>query len=312
MVRPKAAPLPCNLKPVTVRIPEAHKERLKDQAARQGVTLAELMRGQFYQADDPAETICDAVPRLTLHAPYIEKRKLSAAEQKKVADAMRQKARAEADKKRAEAAAARAERDRLGAQKAVERAHDKASQARSRPAQAHADKEAQAAQKAAQKATEQRDKAVQEASIAKAQVREAVQDANAVLVPAGHDPLPVPSDCKACGKPPAPSQGATPSKASQTESPPSVKKAKLIPTHGPGGSVIWVAEPVAQPTAQQGEGYDYGDGDDKAVGEAIFALPGMPASQAVHDQADEDSRIAAAIQGGIQKSLDDFRRSLGL
>jgi hypothetical protein len=278
MPRPKAPPLSCDLKTVSTRIPDAHREALRARAESQGVSMSELLRGQLYEAGDPAETICDAKPRKGLHAPYIEKRKLNAIEAKAVAKAEAEKKKAEADKKRAEDKAKRAERDRKAAENAVDRAEDKAATAKTSSARSQAQRDAQAAKKAADKAQAERDKALQDASVAKAKVREAVAEANEVLVPAGHDPIPVPSDCKTCSKPPEPAV--------------TWKKAALIPTRDGG----YKAVPVP---AQE---------DPDAVGRAMFAAPSAPAS----DQDDEDKRIAAALQRGIMDSLGNLRSQLGL
>ena len=271
MARPKAPPLPCELKTVSTRIPDAHREALRARAESQGVSMSELLRGQLYEAGDPAETICDAKPR-KLNAPYVEKRKLNAIEAKAVAKAEAEKKKAEADKKRAEDKAKRAERDRKAAENAVDRAEDRVATAKTSSARSQAQKDAQAAKKAADKAEAERDKALQDAAVAKAKVRESVAEANEVLVPAGHDPIPVPSDCKTCSKPPEPA-----------------KKGLIIPTREG-----YKAVPVQE--------------DPDAVGRAMFAAPSAPAS----DQDSEDARIAAALQKGIMDSLGNLRAQLGL
>ncbi len=184
--------LTCKLKRVGFTIPEQHYLTLKSLADEKGLTVNEYVRGHFYNANDKAESICDATFKPDGKGlGYVERRKVDALTKK-----IKQ---AELKAKKANEKKERAERKVKGAQIQIDQAESAVDSAKTKTAKTKAESARKKASAALRAATKEHDVAKIEVNETRAEVIELAQERNDILAEAGKPTMPIPSmDCEAC------------------------------------------------------------------------------------------------------------------
>jgi hypothetical protein len=304
----------CEKKTLSFSLPERDKKEIQRRAAAKGVTVSEYVRGHFYDANDPAETICDATMREDGdQVPYVERRKLGAAEARRLRQLEDNKTKIRGQKGKADKQLQEAQAQKDNALKAADNAAERQRKARTKTQLVQAQKDQDKALAHASRMDQIIDDAQAKVQAAKEQVVSVVQEQNQILQGAGHEPMPVPPDCSdcvargcggactcsSCNKAPrSPDRkGASPGSVGSPKPASPKPSAPKPPSNKP---------PAAKPAAPKPSG--------KVIQMAGHKPPGVAATEKppTLSEQDEDKAIAQDIEAGVGNALDKIAAKYGL